>query len=35
MTIKEFLAGLQAMTAAFNDISVDDAARIRNTGRSL
>ena len=33
---REQIAGvLQAMTAAFNDISVDDAARIRNTGRSL
>lgn len=26
---------LQKMTAAFDDISIDDAARIRNTGRSL
>lgn len=26
---------LQAMTAAFDDISVDSAAMIRNTGRSL
>ena len=26
---------LQKMTAAFDDISIDDAARIRNTGRNL